>query len=258
MKGRMKYLYLLGLAALAGCATVHTLSPNLKVSTTGELLGKMKNAATGASSLVAEARMTYFEKGKRLKGTATIVSKRPGNLRYEILGPHGGVLEAFATNGKELQIAKLAENRFLYGPATPELLDQLLPFAPLNMTSTGWVNLLFGQVDIPSDAALRYDEIQGQFVLEFQRGATSLAVNVHPKTAQIHGIKGSVEGKLQYEVDITTWAPQGIPQELRITVPSEELEVRLELRDIELNKSLDESLFVLDPLPGIASEYLGY
>jgi len=217
----------------------------------------MKKSATPASTLIAEARITYFQAGKRLKATATMVSKRPGSLRYEIIGPHGGALEAFATNGKELQIAKLSESRFLYGPATPELLDRLLPFAPLTMPSSGWVNLLFGQVDIPLGASLKYDDSNGQFVLEFPRGKTMMSLNVDPETTRISTIKGLVDGNLQYEVGISAWAPEGIPQKLRIVVPSQELEVRLEFREIQLNKSLDESLFVLEPIPGIASEYLG-
>ena len=42
------------------------------------------------------------------------------------MGPHGGVLEAFATSGHTFELSKMSESRFLYGPATPDTLDRLL------------------------------------------------------------------------------------------------------------------------------------
>ena len=168
------------------------------------------------------------------------------------------MIEAFATNGKEFQIAKLAESRFLYGPATPELLDKLLPFAPLHMTSAGWVELLFGQVYIPKDAVLTYSEESAQYRFEFERSETEVVVLVDPKTTKIQEIRGALAGATQYKVRIVQWAAEGIPGKLHIVVPSQELEVRMHIREIAMGQLLEDGLFVLDPIAGVASEYLGY
>ena len=198
--GYMKKMNLSVLIVLMGCSA--SVPPKVNIHNKSDFFRQMGDTRVEAASFVAETRITYFKKGKRLKGTATIVAKQPGNLRYEILGPHGGVLEAFATNGKEFQLAKLAESRFFYGPATPDLLDRLLPFAPLRMTSTGWVELLFGQVHIPEGASFSYGKEIGFYRIEFYRGDTKVLVLVDPKTTKIHEIQGAVADKVQYVVRI--------------------------------------------------------
>lgn len=257
-KDSMKKFGLLSfLITLAACASA-THQTEVNVSNSTELREKIKKSTAQDTSFIAEARLIYFKKSKRLKGSATIVARQPGHLRYEILGPHGGVIEAFATNGKELQIAKLAENRFLYGPASPELLDRLLPFAPLNLDSTGWVELLFGRVTIPEDAALRHVSEKQHYRFDFNRAGTQISVTVDSKTSRMMRITGHVAGERQYDVQVSRWAPEGIPKKLRIVVPKVELEVRMEFRDIQMGTSLDDGLFTLEPIRGIPTEYLGY
>jgi len=229
----------------------------LKVTQLGELLERIERTSGGPESFVAEARLTYAREGRRLKGTATLACRRPGFLRYEIQGPHGGVLEAFATNGKEFQVAKLAEGRFLYGPARAILLNRLLPLSPLSLDAAGWVDLLFGRIAIPPSASWRYDSQIGRFVVEFERGEAAMRVEVVPDTSRISRIRSAIEGESPWEVRISEWDPSGLPAEMGFSAPGQGVEGRIKLRDIKVGQRLEDSLFVLEPLEGVISEYRG-
>jgi hypothetical protein len=229
----------------------------LKVAQLGELLERIERTSGGPESFVAEARLTYAREGRRLKGTATLACRRPGFLRYEIQGPHGGVLEAFATNGKEFQVAKLAEGRFLYGPARAILLNRLLPFAPLSLDAAGWVDLLFGRIAIPPSASWRYEPQIGRFVVEFERGEAAMRVEVVPETSRISRIRSAIEGESPWEVRISEWDPSGLPAEMGFSAPGQGVEGRIKLRDIKVGQRLEDSLFVLEPPEGVISEYRG-
>ncbi|MEO1170795.1 MAG: hypothetical protein AAFX94_01925, partial [Myxococcota bacterium] len=122
---------ILFLVLLAGCASTGAQLPT--VVDTESLQARMLSAQSQLKSYVGEARLTYFGPDGRVKGTATLAVEKPASLRYEIQGPHGGVIEAFATNGVELQLLDFKTNRFIYGPANPSTIDQLLSFAPLGM-----------------------------------------------------------------------------------------------------------------------------
>lgn len=253
----MRYWLIIVGLCLAGCATTTRLPEHLKVAELDELLERIERKSGGPESFVAEARLTWVGDGRRLKGTATLASKRPGFLRYEIQGPHGGVLEAFATNGKEFQVAKLAEGRFLYGPAKALLLNRLLPFAPLSLDSAGWVDLLFGRIAIPPSANWQYDPQIARFVVEFERGAAAMRVEVVPETSRISRITSAIEGESPWEVKISRWDPSGLPAELGFSAPGQGGEGRIKLRDIKVGQHLEDSLFVLEPLEGVISEYRG-
>ena len=145
----MKYLLVAVVALGCGCATV---APPASL---GQLTSAMQAARSSVQSYSADAHLTYFGKEGRAKGGATLVVARPASLRYELHGPHGGVLQAFATNGNELQLLDFQENHFIYGPATPKVIDKLMQFAPLHLTAAEWVDMMFGEVTIASGGSVR-------------------------------------------------------------------------------------------------------
>ena len=92
---------------LLGCAGRIPLPVHLQSERLNSLTERMVQAHTEVRAFVGEARLTYFGEEGRVRATATLAVARPGKFRYEILGPHGAAVEAFATDGASFQVLKL-------------------------------------------------------------------------------------------------------------------------------------------------------
>ena len=238
------------------CAHGTPLPLQLQVRGLDELVTKMAGAQSSLTSYSAEVRTTYFGPEGRIRNSGSLAVMRPGSLHYEAVGPHGGVVSAFATNGLELQTLDVANSRFLYGRATPENLDRLLPFAPLGLGAAAWVRLLFGEIEFPSNAALSYDAESGHFVVRWQVNDTDRRVEIDPATARVMRISVYAAAALASDVHIEERDANGIPTRLHLQVASEKIDLEAALRDIEPNPELDGSAFALTPPQGIAPEHL--
>jgi outer membrane lipoprotein-sorting protein len=251
-------LFVLSIASCATCTGHTSLPAHLRATDAEELNRRMKAAAVATDTYTAEVRLTAFGPDGRVRGTASLAVRRPASLRYELMGPHGGVLTALATNGRELQFLDLAASRFFYGPATPANIDTLLDIAPLGWGPGDWVSLLFGEVSIPSSADLAYDSGEGLFVLFWSRDEKRLRVHVEPDTSRVVRASVWVGQNLVSEIHIEQRDAYGLPVRLRVHVMNPETDVRIHLRDVERDAKLDDSVFHLDPPSGIAPEYLGH
>jgi hypothetical protein len=240
-------------AACATCAGRIPLPKQYAVANLDELVARMRAAAVSETVYTAEVRLTYFGPKGRVKATASLAVKRPASLRYEVQGPHGGVLAAFATNGRELQLADLGSQRFFHGPATAHNIDELLGIARLGFAPEAWVALLFGEISLPEDAELSYDDREGVFVVRWP----DHRVTVDPESARV--VQASVSrGEEQISlIEVRARDPRGLATELRLRVFSEETDVAIRLRDVVYGADLDDSVFVLDPPRNFTPEYLG-
>jgi outer membrane lipoprotein-sorting protein len=233
----MKYL---GLAVVLTCACAHVAPP----ASLGDLTTKMQAARSSVQAFSADARITYFGKQGRAKGGATLVVSRPASLRYELHGPHGGVLQAFATNGSELQLLDFQENHFIYGPATPTTIDKLMQFAPLHRTAAQWVDMMFGEVAIPPGADVGAEK--SQWLARWTDSDVTREVLVDPKTAQVSRVRTLRGLSVLSDVSVTDYDVSGVPTALHIVVPSAEVDIEIRLRDLTINPELDPTVFTLD------------
>lgn len=245
---------------LGACAARIPLPEHLRPSGTSELVSRMRAASVPLSSFSAEARLTYFGPDGRVKARADIVAARPASLRYDVRGPHGGVITAFATDGKELAALDVANSRFVYGPATVANIDRLLPFAPLGLTPEGWVRMLFGEIDVPPTADLFYNDSTGRFELTWQDGGHTRRVEVDPRTARPVRAQALVMQQAAAHVisDIAfdERNDQGLPTMMRIRVPMEKADIELHLRDIEADSQPEDDTFTINPPSGVPAEHL--
>jgi outer membrane lipoprotein-sorting protein len=238
------------------CAGKIPLPRHLAVGSVDELRTRLQGAKTSASSYTAEARLTYFGPRGRVRGTASLAVKRPASLRLELLGPHGGVLEAFATNGRELQLSDLKASRFYYGPATPAHIDALLGIATLQAPAERWVELLFGEIALPGDARLSYDDEIGRFVLTWQVDAAVHRVEVDPASSRVVAAEIRREGAVASRVLVEERDERGLPIALRLRVESPPTDVEIRLRDVAYDAELADDVFVLTPPRNVKPEYL--
>ncbi|MEE8409522.1 MAG: DUF4292 domain-containing protein [Myxococcota bacterium] len=253
-------LVVLGLLA---CPKRIPLPERLKVSGTVELLQRIARARAAVDAFSAEIRLTYFgPKGRRFKGTASLAVLRPKSLRYELQGPHGGVLEAFATNGAELQLFDLENNRFYHGPATPRNFNQLMALVPLGLNGEEWVALLFGEVCIPNHALLAYDDRVGRFIFTWEDQGLARRVEVDAETSRVTRAtvhrRDAVGSEINVsEINIRERDERGLPVVLELKGGPGDLSVRVRLRDVSYDVEHEPDVFVLDPPAQVTPEYLG-
>ena len=253
--GRVAWIF--GLLICVGCAGRIPMPEHIKSIDVPSVAAAMQKQANQLESFTCEMRVTFFGPDGRLKGTVSLAAMRPGKFRYNLMGPHGGVLEAFATNGQTFELSKMSESRFLYGPATPDTLDRLLFFAPLNLDAEGWVELLFGVVSIPDDAQMNYDDKTGQLVLSWTQVNKAMRVHVDPETMQMSRLEVWVDEQLVCDVTIADRHGSGLPAKLVLNAPRDDVQATLKTRDIMLNPALTEKTFLLSPPRGVKPEYWG-
>jgi hypothetical protein len=244
-------------ASAVSCAGRIPLPKHLEVKDLGELRARMAAHKPAVEKYFAEARLTYFGPEGRLKGGVTLAVARPASLRYDLVGP-AGVVEAFATNGKELQLLNASESRFWYGPASVANVDRLMALAPLRLDAAGWVALLFGEIDVPADGRWRYDDQRGRFVVEWPKDAARVEIELEPETAQITRARVFQGAQVLTDVVIEARDPRGLPSGLRLKAPDRGVDLKVTLVDIDYDpESLTPEAFVLTPPAGVQPEYLG-
>lgn len=257
MSSRRTLVLCLLLVATAACPRRIPLPERLKASGTVELLQRISKARVPFDAYSAEARLTYFGPTGRIKGTASLAVLRPKSLRYELQGPHGGVLEAFATNGVELQLFDLKNNRFFHGPATQQNFNQLLALVPLGLGAEEWVALLFGEVSIPSDALLEYDDRAGRFVFTWLDHGSARRVEIDPETSRATRATVRKGGEVVSAIEVIKRDDRGLPVVLKLEAPKEKIGVQVRLRDVSYDVEFEPEVFELDPPTRIVPEYLG-
>lgn len=254
---RLRVLLIASVLSTAACPKRFPLPDHLRVSGIEELGQRMAAARVPTDAFSAEVRLTYFGPKGRVRGTAAIAVMRPSSLRYELQGPHGGVLEAFATDGRELQLLDQKGSRFLYGPATRENINQLLALVPLGLGPSEWVSLLFGEIGMPLSATLVYDDKIGRYVGTWTDQDLTHRVEVDPESARATRATISAEGTLLSEIRILERDAAGLPVELELNAPAADVGVEVKLRDVSHDVTFDASVFILDAPRSITPEYLG-
>ncbi|MEZ4272125.1 MAG: hypothetical protein R3C68_12060 [Myxococcota bacterium] len=259
------YSFALIMAALGvtGCAKRIPLPKHLQQETAQDFLVRVRHQQSDLKSFTAEIRLTYFQERKRLRGTALLATSRPCSLRYEVVGPHGGVLEAFAMTCQRMQLLDTKNHRFIIAPTSIENIDRLLPFAPLHLQASAWVAVLFGEIDIPQTSQVSYDEQRGVYVVTWQRHKVQDAqvvpdvrVEIDPVTAQIQRMILSRDKHVLSDITIEGRDKRGLPEGLRIRVPGEKIDFAMKLRQVDYDPEFADSDFVLQAPQGISPEVL--
>lgn len=244
------------LLVLGGCARRIPLPKHLAVSGVDELRSRMQQARSPADRFVAEAQLHYVGTEVRLRGTATIAAQRPASLRIDLYGPHGGVLQAFACNGHELQFMDVGASRFVYGAATRANFARLMPVAPLPMDSADWTAMLFGDLDLPSESLLAYNDKTGFFEARWEKAGVQWLAYINPAAARWSELHVTVAPDLWGRIAVEARDAAGLPSKLRIRTKTADIRVQLQDMLIDGDAPTAES-FHLDPPDGFVPEYLG-
>jgi outer membrane lipoprotein-sorting protein len=239
----------LALLLLLAPACVKNVAPPASLAAMADA---MQQARSQHRAFSADAKITYFGKEGRAKAGATLAVARPASLRYELHGPHEGVIQAFATNGAELQLLDFQNNRFVYGPSTPGAIDKLMQFAPLHLTADAWVAMLFGDVVIGNGAEVTS---RGPFWLaRWTENEVTREVLVDPASARVAQMRALRGHDVLSDVEVSDYDPSGIPTTLHMQVPSAKVDLEIRLKDLTIDPELDASVFVLDAPASLTPE----
>ena len=243
---------------LAGCAGKIPLPKHLRVSGLGQLRTKLDAAQAPTKSYFADVDLTYFGPAGRVRGNASVAVRRPDQFRFDVRGPHGGVIQAFATDGKRVRLLMVGESRFIEDDATVANLTRLLPIAPVELDAAGWVSIFFGELRIPEGASLHYDDERGHFVVTWNAGVRTITVRVDPATSRAVRVEIHASDKLLSRVLVKERGPMGIPVRLRFHAPGDkDVDMRIKLHDIDRDPDgMGEGTFVLKAPRGVSVESL--
>ena len=248
---------LLAIAA-DGCARRIPLPASAQGLGAPAVIARARAKRSTCEAYSAELRLQYFGGAGRYKGTAQLFAQRPDRLRYDIQGPHGGVLFAFATDGKQLAALDMGTNTITEGRATPEHFDALLPLAPLGLDAAGWVALMFGDIAIADAATLTYDDQAGLFWLRWARGPYGLRLGLDPVTFDARKMCGWVGDVEQWQVTLAPRDAHGLPKAMRVTASASHTDIELRWRDVDLQSPLVDAMFALPRPSGVAVRTLSH
>ena len=249
-----------------GCAGKVPLPSRLAGLGTAEIRQRIVQARPQSQAYAASVHVSYFGAQGRVQVAGSLVVQQPDRLRLDLQGPHGGVVRALAVDGNDMTMLDVASDRFFYGPANAATIDDVLDVAPLGLPPSAWVCLLFGIVDIPDDAVMRYDDKRGVFVFRWLRAAMGTRVDVdarslRPVRVQICGGVSEVDGicadaARASEVVFLSRDAGSLPQVLRLQVPGRRVEAEVALTALRRDLDFPVATFRIAPPQGITPKYL--
>lgn len=238
----------------AGCAGVRPVTPGLPAVSSDTLLQALNAQGQQFRSLQGTAVMRVSRGGQKQSVKQVLLVQRPQLLRAEVLGLFGQPVMTVAAAGERLSAFIPGEAKFYTGPATsanlyrlvnlplelPELLRFVFHDVPLFPIASGGVRTGEGFYHLDRKAA------DGRFQeLRFDRG-------LHLRQARY----ASADGELLSVRYDDLQAENGLPRQVRLVLPSADMEIALEWRDVRANVNIPQSRFYLQPPAGVAVENL--
>jgi len=254
--GRLAYALTLFSLLFWGCAIPKPrVSENFPYPTWIEL----REAASklGLERYIGSFRIRYFGPEGRRKGTGTIVVETPNRLRYQVVGPHGGLVSSFASSGEEFQVYSALDNMFTHGPASSENIGRLLPFLPPTFSLEDILAILLGGWPKLGEDGLRVDLSAGTYRVIKETPVNRLVFDFEPanlRLTKVQVFKGNEpEGNepVAY-LEISSYNSRGIPETIGFREFGKiERHVGLALFELEYPQVVESRLFHLDPPTGV-------
>ena len=229
--------------ATSSCATrLMTLppGPGAPAADSRDALVEATTACRAVSSMTADASVSGSAGRQRLRARLNIGVQAPASARLEAIGPFARPLFMLAARGDEATLLLNDDNRILRGGRPADVLEALtgvpLDAADLRDALTGCV---------PSEAGSAEGRQLGDDWRVIEDGARLLYLNRDPRTAPwrlvaaVHRTAGSPEWRAEYRTFV-----DGLPKAVRLVSSDPgRFDLRLELRDVELNPPIPPAAF---------------
>jgi len=247
-RNRSSYLAVIAVALLAGCASLRSLPPAKPISQdqAHHLITLMRAKADEVSSFVGMGKLLFRDGEEETDMSIVAVGQRPSRVRLELSHTWGKPLLFLVADQQNTSVLSFVEGTFYAGPSSGLQGGLYFPFE-LDL-NTAWV-ILSGRIPIlphsrveslgPNEITLfdgRGEPVE-RLVFDRDRSApTSIHLSRQGLTVAFSQFKEGVMGPYPSKVTIA----QGDERQLEIRYTS-----------LELNRSIPEELFGLDPPPDV-------
>jgi outer membrane lipoprotein-sorting protein len=234
----------------------------LPAPTAEALLSHLRAQRARLRSLRADAKVDHSSDGERVKFTMGLLVAEGGRFRLEAEAPIGGsIVATVVSDGKRFAMLDSRNGRFLEGPATA---CNVARFLRLVLPPEEIVSVLLGSAPLEgTPLAVEWDPREGgREVLTLgtaDGGSERLVLDGDPlRWDLLEAERRDAAGQVRWRVRHEGWGPQadGVRLPLRISIeePPHGGDVRLKLRDVEVNVELLDEVFHLVPPPGLTIE----
>ena len=191
--------------ALLSCATPASQFPDAQSA-----IARMRAVQSCSRGVRADAKLDYFEKGHRVRGSILYKAMLPEKLRFDVYSPFGVMLSTLTSDGKDFALYDLRQKQFLRGPANA---CNVARFTRVPLPPFVLVQLLRGEAP----------------VLVHEPRAASIEWSAWSKEYRIRiPSKNQAVEEIKLEIVDQDWDKPWQQQRLRVT------EVRVEQQGIEL------------------------
>jgi hypothetical protein len=197
-------------ALVLGLCTVGCPSPPSQFPDAASAIQRMRAAQSCSRGVRADAKLDYFEKGHRVRGSVLYKAVVPENLRFDVYSPFGVMLSTLSSDGRDFALYDLRQKQFLRGPANA---CNVARFTRVPLPPFALVQLLRGEAP----------------VLVHEPRAASIEWSSWSKEYRIRiPSKHQAVEEISLEIVDQDWDKPWQEQRLRVT------EVRVEQRGVEL------------------------
>ena len=252
----VRFLTLHALAGLwlAGCAAHRPLPARPAPQTlpaAADLEAALTQRRAALQSLRALAQLRYRDPTESSSSREAIVVARPDHVRVEVLSLFGSLF-VLTADGTTITAYARDEDTLYRGSASPE---HLWRYTRLWMPVQELVDIVLGTPPVPTAKRghVSFESDTGWIRLQHDLAPGSQAVWFSDTDAPVAAERRGADGEIQWHSTYGMYEDHaGIPIATRIglEMPAWSRSVDLALRDLDVNPSLDDSIFALQAPPG--------
>ena len=247
---------------LCGCSSLQLFSPpepspprpaSVPAEPFWEKLAERRNALENLKGLASVQART--DKGRVALDDVVIVVQRAQALRLEGIGPFGQPLFLFVTDGDNLALFMIRENRLIVGRASTRNLERLFG---LGVSPRSLLRVLLGDIplnQLPTDGNLAYMETEGLYLWEGTLAGPMPNYRVWFDPQELYPVRFEMEdpsGAVVMQVNYGDFQAQGalmLPARIDVVEPKTQRRAIWNYTDVQLNTEVSADLFRVRPTP---------
>lgn len=236
----------------AGCAARTPLPhpPPAIMPSVEQLEAALATRHDAVRSLRALARLRYRDPNETTTSKEALVVARPDSVRVEVLSVLGSVFVLTANKGA--MTAYVRNDKTVYrGQASPQNLGR---YARLGLPVSTLVDIVLGTPSaVPGGGEVSYDAEAGAVRLSRTYGQGSVVVWFSEATLPVATEERSATGQSYWRATFGQYEDHGgvpIATQIRLELPMWSQSIEIALDDVDVNPTLDHSIFALQTPPG--------
>lgn len=244
---------------LAGCPNGGTPRPPDALTEPEAVLAASSALLAPITSLMVEARVSYYGEDGARKAGMVILARRPAGLHFSALSPTDDLISVLAADGERFSSFERGAMVCYVGRACPRNLGRLLPIA---MEGEEVFNVLVGGTPVITAhrTELAWDGRVGahRVDLEGDFGAQQSIWVEHPTGAVLRSIirQGTlVVVDIAFE-EFKDVGGHRLPHELSIKMSRNDVDLKIKYREVDLNEEIADDAFTIPCPAGTTEETL--